>query len=85
MIDIADGNAIYYYHFDGLYSVAALSNVNGEIIERYSYDVFGEVIIYDSNGSELSVSSPMESQGLCPLWLPFIRVIRVHSRLHPSF
>ena len=47
----------YYYHTDGLGSVAALSNVNGEIVERYSYDVFGKVIIYDSNGSELSVPS----------------------------
>ena len=33
---------IYYYHFDGLGSVAALSNNVGSIVERYSYDVFGE-------------------------------------------
>jgi RHS repeat-associated protein len=33
---------VYYYHFDGLGSVVALSNINGQIIERYSYDVFGE-------------------------------------------
>ena len=32
----------YYYHFDGLGSVAALLNVNGEVVERYEYDVFGE-------------------------------------------
>jgi len=38
---IAGGNT-YYYHFDGLGSVIALSNVNGGIVERYSYDVFGE-------------------------------------------
>ena len=42
MIDVADNNAVYYYHFDGLGSVVALSNVNGEIVEQYSYDVFGE-------------------------------------------
>ncbi|MBD3350528.1 MAG: hypothetical protein GF364_03480 [Candidatus Lokiarchaeota archaeon] len=42
MVDVADGNAVYYYHFDGLGSVAALSNNNKEIIERYSYDLFGE-------------------------------------------
>ena len=42
MIDVADNNAVYYYHFDGLGSVIALSNENKEIIERYSYDVFGE-------------------------------------------
>jgi RHS repeat-associated protein len=32
----------YYYHFDGLGSVVALSNNNGQIQERYSYDVYGE-------------------------------------------
>ena len=42
MIDVTDSNTVYYYHFDGLGSVAALSNVNGAIVERYSYDVFGE-------------------------------------------
>jgi RHS repeat-associated protein len=42
MIDVADNNAVYYYHFDGLGSVIALSNANKQIIERYSYDVFGE-------------------------------------------
>ncbi|MHC4156237.1 MAG: RHS repeat domain-containing protein [Planctomycetota bacterium] len=41
-IDVADNNAVYYYHFDGLGSVIALSNANKQIIERYSYDVFGE-------------------------------------------
>jgi RHS repeat-associated protein len=39
MIDVADNNAVYYYHFDGLGSVIAQ---NKQIIERYSYDVFGE-------------------------------------------
>ena len=32
----------YYYHFDGLGSVAALSDINNVIVETYSYDVFGE-------------------------------------------
>ena len=44
----------HYCHFDGLGSVIALSNYNGDIAERYSYDVFGEPTIRDS---ELSVSS----------------------------
>ena len=42
MIDVADSNTDYYYHFDGLGSAVALSNENKEIVERYSYDVFGE-------------------------------------------
>jgi len=42
MIDVTDGNSIYYYHFDGLGSVVALSNNSGNVVERYGYDVFGE-------------------------------------------
>jgi len=42
MIVVSGGETKYYYHFDGLGSVVALSNVNHQIVERYSYDVFGE-------------------------------------------
>ncbi len=34
----------YFYHFDGLGSVVALSDANAMIVEKYSYDVFGNVI-----------------------------------------
>jgi hypothetical protein len=51
MIDVPDNNSVYYYHFDGLGSVIALSNSNREIIESYSYDVFGAVTIRDANNS----------------------------------
>jgi len=57
MIDVADSNAVYYYHFDGLGSVAALSDVNNVIVERYSYDVFGAPTIYDANYAEISQSA----------------------------
>ncbi len=42
MLNVADSNKVYYYHFDGLGSVIALSDVNSEIVETYSYDVFGQ-------------------------------------------
>ncbi|NIP27202.1 MAG: hypothetical protein GWN67_28380 [Phycisphaerae bacterium] len=42
MIGVADGNAVYYYYLDGLGSVIALSNSGGNMVESYSYDVFGE-------------------------------------------
>jgi len=57
MIDVDGGNTVYYYHFDGLGSVAALSDVNNVIVERYSYDVFGAPTIYDVNSSEISQSA----------------------------
>ena len=31
----------YYYHFDGLGSVVALTDTNADIVEQYNYDVFG--------------------------------------------
>ena len=57
MIDVADSNAVYYYHFDGLGSVAALSNISGDIVERYSYDVFGQPAIKDAGGAVISDSN----------------------------
>ena len=41
-MDVTDSNKVYYYHFDGIGSVVALSDANTNIIERYSYNAFGE-------------------------------------------
>lgn len=41
----------YYYHFDGLGSVVALSDEVGDSVERYSYDVYGEPNITSSIGN----------------------------------
>jgi RHS repeat-associated protein len=37
----------YYYHRDALGSVTELSDASGAIVERYEYDVYGAVTIYD--------------------------------------
>jgi len=47
----------YYYHFDGLGSVAALSNAAGELVETYEYDVYGDTTVKDTAGTILSKSS----------------------------
>ena len=39
MIDAADSNAVYYYHFDGLGSVVALTDANGTCVQTYEYSV----------------------------------------------
>ncbi len=52
-----NGWGFYYYHYDGLGSVIALSDDTGNIVEKYSYDVFGKPTIYDANNSGVSVSS----------------------------
>ena len=49
MIDVADSNATYYYHFDGLGSVIALTNSAGSVVNLYEYSVYGEVSATDPN------------------------------------
>jgi RHS repeat-associated protein len=41
----------YFYHADRLGSVAALSQLNGQVVERYAYDVFGQVTVCDAGGT----------------------------------
>jgi len=48
-IDVADNNKAYYYHFDGLGSVVALSNSNGDSCQSYEYSVYGQVAASDPN------------------------------------
>ncbi len=39
----------YYYHFDGLGSVVALSDADGDTVQTYEYSVFGEPAASDPN------------------------------------
>jgi RHS repeat-associated protein len=57
LVEVADNNAVYYYHFDGLGSVVALSDMNSVLVERYTYDVFGRPTIRDANGTEIAESA----------------------------
>ncbi len=41
----------YWYHYDGLGSVVALSDSSGSIVEAYSYDVFGAVKVHTGPGA----------------------------------
>ncbi|MBL7146992.1 MAG: RHS repeat-associated core domain-containing protein [Phycisphaerae bacterium] len=49
MIDVADSNAVYYYHYDGLGSVVALSDSYGNSCQSYEYSAFGQVAASDPN------------------------------------
>jgi RHS repeat-associated protein len=48
MIDVEHSSATYYYHYDALGSVVALSNASGSTVEVYEYSVFGEVAASDT-------------------------------------
>ncbi len=55
---IASGSeAIYYYHYDGLGSVTGITNSSGALVEKYTYDIYGSVIIRDSGNNVLSQSA----------------------------
>ena len=46
MINVDGGNETwYFYYYDGLGSVVALSDVNGDIVEAYTYDAFGNTTV----------------------------------------
>ncbi len=47
----------YYYHYDGLGSVVALTDSDGAVVETYSYDAFGGPTIRNSAGMVISESS----------------------------
>jgi len=49
MIEVADSNATYYYHYDALGSVVALSDSSGDTVQTYEYSVYGEVAVEDAN------------------------------------
>jgi len=44
---VDDNNAAYYYHFDALGSVVALSDSTGDTVQTYEYSVYGEVSASD--------------------------------------
>ena len=43
MIDAADSNAVYYYHYKALGSVVALSDSSGDSCQSYEYSAYGQV------------------------------------------
>lgn len=53
----------FYYHFDGLGSVVALTDGVGTTVESYEYDVYGNTKIFDENDQEISASVSGNSYG----------------------
>lgn len=42
------GKSTHYYHTNGLYSPALLTDGTGAVVERYAYDAYGEGTTYDA-------------------------------------
>ncbi|MBX3253667.1 MAG: RHS repeat protein [Chitinophagaceae bacterium] len=47
----------YFYHANHLGSIAAITNQNGTVSERYEYDVYGKIKVYDADYNLLSRSA----------------------------
>jgi hypothetical protein len=56
------GGNTYYYHRDGLGSITEITDESGVIVERYEYDVYGAVTIFDGSGITLTTSARCVSQ-----------------------
>ncbi len=48
------GEAVYWYHGDGLGSVTEVTDSAEDVIEQYVYDSFGNLHVYDGSGNPLS-------------------------------
>ena len=88
--DFANGDARYFYHQNSLYSVYALSDANGNIVEAYPYDPYGaHVLILPATG-QTAVTFASNNQriawGTSPHGNPFTftgRESDAESGLHP--
>ncbi len=47
----------YYYHHDRLGSVTEVTNLIGDVVQRYVYDSFGNTSIYNKDGTAITESS----------------------------
>jgi len=52
----------YYYHANHLYSVAALTNNVGAVVERYRYDAYGQRIVLAADGTTARAASNYGNQ-----------------------
>jgi RHS repeat-associated protein len=47
----------YYYHTDANGSVTAITDANGQLVERVTYDIYGMPTFWDATGNKISKSS----------------------------
>ncbi len=52
MIDAADGNKVYYYHFDRTGSTIALTDASGAVTDAYAYDLYGKLLAHEGKNTQ---------------------------------
>ncbi len=58
-MDTYNGSTItpYYFHSNGIGSTTAVTDVNGQVVERYKYDLYGMPTFMDAAGNVISKSA----------------------------
>jgi RHS repeat-associated protein len=64
LIAVIIGTESRFYHQDALGSTTSLSDASGNLVERYSYDVYGAVTVQDSTGNVLANGSTVGNRFL---------------------
>lgn len=57
------GDQQFFYHTDQSFSTSLISNVQGNVIEYYSYTPKGQVSCYDASGNQITPSLTINSVG----------------------
>jgi RHS repeat-associated protein len=52
MIDAAEGNKVYFYHFDRTGSTLALTDGAGNVTDAYAYDPYGKLLAHTGGSSQ---------------------------------
>ena len=64
MIDGPVGeNRFSYYHANHLYSVAAITNSSGQVVERYNYSAYGQRSVEDSDRDDALIGNDFRFTG----------------------
>jgi RHS repeat-associated protein len=63
------GGVSYFYHANSIGSIAALTDEAGQVVERYTYDVYGQAGIRDSGGGPITTSGVGNPYTFTGRWL----------------
>ncbi len=57
VLSTTKGGTTHYYHKDRMGSIVALTDASGNVAERYEYDAYGQVSIYDASFTARATST----------------------------
>ena len=84
VLAMISGTATSFYHQDGLGSAVRLTDASGNVVESYTYDVYGGATVTDGQGNLLSNGSAMGNRFLFTgrEWLASVNLYDYRYRLY---